>query len=231
MQDPNADTEWNDILRKKGILPPKEEPKQEEDEIPEDEGQKYENMTLDELDEFEDEEDERVMEMYRQKRIAEIKALQAKNKFGDVREISAVDYVQEVNKAGDGIWVVLHLYKQGIPLCSLINQYLRQLAIKFPHVKFLNSISTTCIPNYPDKNVPTIFVYRDGDLKENWIGPHQFGGMNLKIDELEWRLHKAGIVESTLEEDPKPKVQDMMMSSIRASNTRNRDDESSDDDY
>lgn len=49
----------------------------------------------------------------RQKRIAEIKALQAKSKFGDVREISAVDYVQEVNKAGDGIWVVLHLYKQG----------------------------------------------------------------------------------------------------------------------
>ena len=24
-QDPNADTEWNDILRAKGILPPKEE--------------------------------------------------------------------------------------------------------------------------------------------------------------------------------------------------------------
>lgn len=23
MQDPNADTEWNDILRAKGILPPK----------------------------------------------------------------------------------------------------------------------------------------------------------------------------------------------------------------
>lgn len=31
-QDPNADTEWNDILRKKGILPPKEEPKDEEEE-------------------------------------------------------------------------------------------------------------------------------------------------------------------------------------------------------
>ncbi|KNC70784.1 hypothetical protein SARC_16683, partial [Sphaeroforma arctica JP610] len=24
MDDPNADTEWNDVLRKKGILPPKE---------------------------------------------------------------------------------------------------------------------------------------------------------------------------------------------------------------
>ena len=32
---------------------------------------------------------------------------------GQVREISAEDYVEQVNRAGDGIWVVLHLYKQG----------------------------------------------------------------------------------------------------------------------
>lgn len=44
-----------------------------------------------------------------------MKALQAKAKFGDVREISAVDYVDEVNKAGEDIWVVLHLYKSGYP--------------------------------------------------------------------------------------------------------------------
>ena len=56
-------------------------------------------------------------------------------RFGDVREISAQDYVAEVNKAGDGVFVVLHLYKQGIPLCALINQYLTQLAAKFPTVK------------------------------------------------------------------------------------------------
>lgn len=31
-QDPNADTEWNDILRKKGILPPKESLKELEEE-------------------------------------------------------------------------------------------------------------------------------------------------------------------------------------------------------
>lgn len=31
-QDPNEDTEWNDILRKKGILPPKETPKDDEEE-------------------------------------------------------------------------------------------------------------------------------------------------------------------------------------------------------
>jgi len=45
--------------------------------------------------------------------MAEMRAAQMKSKFGHVGEISAVDYVQEVNKAGDGVWVVLHLYQQG----------------------------------------------------------------------------------------------------------------------
>lgn len=71
------------------------------------------DLNLDELDELEDEEDERVLLEYRNKRIAEMKALAEKAKYGDVREITAQDYVNEVNKAGDGVWVVLHLYKQG----------------------------------------------------------------------------------------------------------------------
>lgn len=40
---------------------------------------------------------------------------QQASKFGDVREISAQDYVDQVNKAGKGVWVVLHLYKTGYP--------------------------------------------------------------------------------------------------------------------
>jgi hypothetical protein len=49
----------------------------------------------------------------RQKRLAEWKATQLKNVFGSLEEISGQDYVKEVNQAGEGIWVVLHLYKQG----------------------------------------------------------------------------------------------------------------------
>jgi hypothetical protein len=33
MQDPNEDTEWNDVLRAKGILPPKEKKDITEDDI------------------------------------------------------------------------------------------------------------------------------------------------------------------------------------------------------
>lgn len=49
----------------------------------------------------------------RQQRLAEWKATQLKNKFGEVLEISGKDYVQEVTRAGEGLWVILHLYKQG----------------------------------------------------------------------------------------------------------------------
>uniref|UniRef100_A0A8C5MFI2 Phosducin-like protein 3 n=1 Tax=Leptobrachium leishanense TaxID=445787 RepID=A0A8C5MFI2_9ANUR len=236
-QDPNADTEWNDILRKKGILPPKETPKDEEDEEPEILSHQsvvktYEDMTLEELEEHEDdlnEEDERAIELYRQQRMAEWQATQVKNKFGEVGEISGQDYVQEVTKAGKDLWVILHLYKQGIPLCSLINQHLAGLARKFKDVKFLKSISTTCIPNYPDKNLPTIFVYQDGNIRAQLIGPLVFGGMKLTKDELEWKIAESGAIKTELEENPRKQIQDQLMTSIRTSIPTSRDNDSDDD--
>lgn len=189
-------------------------------------------MTLEELEENEDEfneEDERAIEMYRQQRLAEWRATQKKKRFGEVLEISGEDYVQEVTKAGEGLWVILHLYKQGIPLCALINQYLSELARKFPDVKFIKAISTTCIPNYPDRNLPTVFVYWEGDIKAQFIGPLVFGGMNLTRDELEWKLAESGAIETDLEENPRKPVQDLLLSSMRCSVSTKRDSDSESD--
>ena len=47
----------------------------------------------------------------RRQRLQEMRAAQSKAKYGDVLEISKADYVREVNQAGEGIWVVLHVYK------------------------------------------------------------------------------------------------------------------------
>ena len=53
--------------------------------------------------------------------------MQLASKFGDVREISAQDYVDEVNKAGKGVWVVLHLYKSGYPFCYNMKPFYSEL--------------------------------------------------------------------------------------------------------
>ncbi|KYQ59877.1 Synaptic vesicle 2-related protein [Trachymyrmex zeteki] len=225
-QDPNEDTEWNDILRRKGIIPEKKK----EQEVTEDQivnllenRNNLEEKTLDELDELEDEEDERVLEEYRRKRIAEMKELVNKCKYGEVQEISAEDYVKEVNNAGEDVWVVLYLYKSGIPLCTLINQYLASLAKKFPATKFLKSISTTCIPNWPDSNLPTIFIYYDGNMMKQIIGPLEFHGMKLSEAELEWMLGQAEAIPTKIKEDPRPKINDVLFSSLK--NENNLDDD------
>jgi len=242
MQNPNADTQWNDALRKHGIIPPKvdssgdleitedtvaqmldERIRKEEDKS---KGVKcWEDMTLEEIEALEDEEDERVLENYRQQRLAELQEKQKAAKFGDVREISAEDYKREVNNAGENVWVVLHLFKAGIPLCALINQHLNQLSRKYPQIKFLKSVSTVCIPNFPDRNLPALFVYFEGEIKKQLIGETSFGGMNMTIDELDFILHRAG-VPTEVTKNPRPEVKDVMMASLR----RGRDDYDSEDD-
>lgn len=74
MQDPNADTEWNDVLRAKGILGPKQEAEVTEDQLArmvedtiqsKSQGKQIEDMTLDELEELEDEESEQILLEFR----------------------------------------------------------------------------------------------------------------------------------------------------------------------
>uniref|UniRef100_A0A2K5NGV0 Phosducin-like protein 3 n=1 Tax=Cercocebus atys TaxID=9531 RepID=A0A2K5NGV0_CERAT len=211
MQDPNADTEWNDILHKKGILPPKESLKELEEEqriVQQSVMTTWEGTTVEELEDHEDEfyaENVHAIEMYRRQRLAEWNATKLNNKFGEVLEISGKDSVQEVVKAGEGLWVILHLYQRGIPLCALINQHLSGIARKFPDVKFIKAISTTCIPSYPDRNLPMIFVYLDGDIKA---------------------VYWSSAIKTDLEENPKKPIEDVLLSSVQCSVPVKRDSDS-----
>nr|XP_039320361.1 phosducin-like protein 3 [Saimiri boliviensis boliviensis] len=231
--------DWNYILCRKGISPHKKILKELEEET---EGENcilqqsvvttYEDMTLEELEGHEDEfneEDERAIEIYRWQRLAEWKATKLKNKFGEILEISGNNYVQEVTKAGEGLWVILHLYKQGIPFCALINQHLSGLASKFPDVKFIKAVSTTCMPSYPERNLPVIFLYLEGDIKSQLIDPLMFGSMNLTRDELEWKLSESGTIKTNLEENPKKLIEDVLLSSVLRSVPRRKDSDSKGD--
>lgn len=118
MQDPNEDTQWNDILREKGILPPKPKTQDQIDEellvaMAEESAKKVinrtrsvdlqkvmgrlngeqkpiEDMDLDELDLLEDDETERIAAEYRAKRMAEMKAAASKGRFGSVVNITGM---------------------------------------------------------------------------------------------------------------------------------------------
>lgn len=175
-------------------------------------------MGLDELDELEDSEDEAILIEFRNKRIAEMKALASKSRYGSVREITGEEYVNEVNKAGDDVWVVLHLYARGVPFCALLNQYFNELAVKFPTVKFLRSIAQTCIPNFPEKNLPAIFIYHNGEIKKQFLGANDLRGPRCSVDELEYLLGKVGAIKTEITEDPRPVVQDVLFRDLNDNN-------------
>ncbi|KAM4674496.1 phosducin-like protein 2 [Amazona ochrocephala] len=218
MKDPNEDTEWNDILRQFGILPPKESPKDENEEMvlrlqKEAEVKSYERMNLKELEEAEDDFDEadrEAIEKYRQQRLQEWKCLQRRQKYRELREICGEQYVKEVTNAPKDVWVIIHLYRSSIPMCSLVNKHLSLLARKFPEAKFLKAAVDSCIQNYHDSCLPTLLVYKTAEIKGRFIGVTQCGGIYLKVEELEWKLAEVGAIETDLEENPKKGIMNMM---------------------
>ncbi|CAG2107482.1 unnamed protein product [Medioppia subpectinata] len=177
------DTEWTDILKKHGIIKeePKPEPKEEPEVLSTFERKLNDIQSEDDLLDLDDD-DEDVMREYRNRRMAEMRAKSLIPTFGDVREITATDYVAEVNGAGNDINVVLFLYQSGIPECSILNKIINELAVKYPTTKFLKSIASLCVANFPDTGLPALFLYKNGVLKKQLIGKQTFGGkdMNLK---------------------------------------------------
>lgn len=52
----------------------------------------------------------------------------------------------------------------------------RQLAVKYGDVKFCEIRADLCIEGYPEKNTPTILVYKDGDIKKQVVTLRELGG-------------------------------------------------------
>ncbi|VDO00200.1 unnamed protein product [Rodentolepis nana] len=207
------DTEFNAILREKGILPALPKPK-EETPPPSPETQRrnavqrmnYNELT-DKIEALEDqggdeiEEDVKFLELYRQKRIEEMKQAALRAKFGTYGEVNKADWTQAVNNAGEGVYVVVHLAYKGNEKCAVIDQHLRVLAARYPAVKFLRGEAALCVPNFPDSNLPTIIVYYEGEVKTQYVGIKALGGHPCSIKDLEQRLAKVGVIRSSNADD------------------------------
>lgn len=57
--------------------------------------------------------------------------------------------------------MVCFLYKSSHAGCALLGECLAELARKYHGTRFVKIISTSCIPNYPDQNLPTLLLYHN----------------------------------------------------------------------
>jgi hypothetical protein len=161
-------------------------------------------------DEDEDDDDD-FIKNYRRVRMNELKT-GTKQEYGDVLPISRPDWNREVNEASKtGLWVLVNLTRSSASLsvthdeiCNKVEDITKYLADKFVHMKFVSIPSTAAIENWPVENLPTIFCYRYGKVQHQLIGIEALGGAGVNIGRVEWRLAMLGVVQTDLEEDPRP---------------------------
>jgi hypothetical protein len=210
-------TEWEDILRKKGIT----EPTQAEleraaaaaaEQLAEEASERIDphaGRGLRDFDELEEEgggyDDSRELESYRAKRVAEIKAAAARNKFGVLYGLSRADFTAEVNDASVNAWVVLFLHQEHVTDSCLLACLMPTFAAKHKGVKFMQIKADACIEGYPDRNVPTLLLYHEGSLQGQVVGLSELGGPRVNADCVEWVLNKktGGAVVTEMLDDPR----------------------------
>jgi len=159
-----------------------------------------------------EEDEKKFIREYRRMRINDMQTGRKSHGYGDVLPISRPDWNREVNDASrNGLWVVVNLTRSSISesrthseICDKVEEIMRDLAETFVDVKFVSIPATSAIENWSAENLPTLFCYRYGKMQHQLIGIETMGGTGINRGRLEWRLALLQVLDTDLEEDPRP---------------------------
>eukprot|EP01060_Flectonema_neradi_P019835 TRINITY_DN27352_c0_g1_i1.p1 TRINITY_DN27352_c0_g1~~TRINITY_DN27352_c0_g1_i1.p1 ORF type:complete len:259 (+),score=59.57 TRINITY_DN27352_c0_g1_i1:65-841(+) len=174
-------TEWEDIQykfgNKVGKYATREEEIRQQKEMKDiienviDNYDPLENRTVEQLDEMLQEDgrgddDEDALVAYRRARRMEELERQRGTKFGSIRHITKSEYVSEVSKAGEDIWVLCLLIEEGNAHCEYLLRIMSDIAERNSALKIVSIKSTDAIDKFPASHLPTVLVYHSGEMKK-----------------------------------------------------------------
>ena len=115
--------------------------------------------------------------------MAELSTISATSIYNQVYPLQKPDYSRDVTAASQKAFVLVHLTSSlGTNIESrLLTELWRDLAHRFGDVKFCEIRADMCIEGYPERNTPTILVYRDGDIKKQAVTLRDLGGTQTTI--------------------------------------------------
>ena len=160
---------------------------------------RLEGKDLDELDELEDLEDDDFLESYRQKRLKELHTLTQKSIHGSVYPLSKPEYSREVTEASNNGPVFVNLTSSmGTNVESrVLSELWRQAAKEYGDIKFCEMKASQAIEGYPEKNCPTILVYKKGDIVKQVVTLALVGGVKMSMLDLDQILVEVGAIPET----------------------------------
>lgn len=118
------------------------------------------------------------------KRLAELSTIQQTSLYNQVYPLQKVDYAREVTEASNKAFVLVHLTSSSSANVEsrILTELWRQLAAKYGDIKFCEIRGDMCIEGYPDRNTPTILVYKDGEIRQQLITLKELRGPRTKIE-------------------------------------------------
>ena len=145
--------------------------------------------------EFDDCDDD-FLQSYNERRLKELHESaetdkQRKRKFGDVIVIDRTEWQHHVNDDSKDVWVVVGLLSTyDSNHTGMMKKAICELACTYVETKFVLISSHQAIENWPEENLPSIFIYRYGKLQHEWIRlPVQ-----MTTEQLEDRLHDISVI-------------------------------------
>jgi len=240
-------TEWEDALIKHGIIQAKVAEKTDDDlheeQVERQKGEdRHANKSMEQLDELEDELEDQVLEQYRARRMAMLKAEQQRNIYGSLIQLREQEYVQEVSQAPKETYVIVHLFSNTEAECHQLNKLLGGLAAAHRYVKICVIRAQEAIHNFPNHKCPTLLVYYEGNIIKQIEKLGVFGGPRASVASLEWVLAQPftvrpkgaeedqthRIVRSQLTSNPLDKANTINVHKKRATKGYSSEDEDSD---
>lgn len=113
----------------------------------------------------------------------ELSTITTASVYNQVYHLQKPDYSRDVTEASKNAYVfVLLTSSQGTNTESrILIEIWRELAKRFGDVKFCQMRADLCIEGYPDKNTPTVLVYKDGDIKKQLVTLRELGGVRTTV--------------------------------------------------
>ena len=115
--------------------------------------------------------------------MAELSTIATASVFNQVYPLQKPDYSKDVTEASNKAFVLVHLTSSlGTNIESrLLTELWREMARKFGDIKFCEIRADLCIEGYPERNTPTILIYRDGDIKKQVVTLRELNGQDTTL--------------------------------------------------
>jgi hypothetical protein len=103
--------------------------------------------------------------------LAQLRAGPSRPRFGALLRIGRDDFVREVTGASLELDVVVLLTRDALPGCAATHDALAALAVAHPRLKCVCINASEAVGgHYPDTQLPTLLLYRRGDVALTLIG-------------------------------------------------------------